>query len=547
MPAPTTPSGIARRDAFDALTRETFDVLVVGGGITGAGVARDAAMRGLRTALVEKNDFASGTSSRSSRLVHGGVRYLEHGQLRLVFESSHERRTLARIAPHLVRPLAFTWPVYVGARVPQWKLAAGLTLYDVLAMFRNFARHERLNVRGVLGREPKLRQELLLGGARYWDARTDDARLTLATVRSAIAAGAVVVNHARVTALSREGGRVAGARVHDVLAARDVAVRARVVVNAAGPWSDVVEQLAGEAAHVAVRASKGVHMSVPRARIGNEAALTLLAPTDGRVMFVLPAGDFAIVGTTDTFESVGPDEVRASAADVDYLLEAANHFFPQARLRRDDVVAAWAGLRPLAATEANNNDPDDASREHFVAERVPGLVSVTGGKLTTYRVMARDTVDAAQRSLGMRRVRSRTGEQPLAGGKIGRLASEIGAATTLTRDPAVAERLVHAHGDEWREVWRLAERDSALAERVDPARPYLVAELRYAVEQELAGTLGDLLIRRMPLAFETKDHGRGAARRIALVVGRWLGWDDERVRAAVAAYDAEVERMFSIG
>ena len=241
----------------------------MGGGITGAGVARDAALRGLRVALVEKDDYASGTSSRSSRLVHGGVRYLEHGQLGLVFESSAERRTLQRIAPHLVRPLAFTWPVYAGARVPRWKLAAGLTLYDLLALFRNVGRHVRLDVDGVLAQEPRLRTDALVGGARYWDAATDDARLTLATVRSAIEAGAVVLNHARVVSLVVTGGRVAGARVVDASSSASTEVSARVVVNATGPWSDVVERMAHGSARPAVRGSKGVHVSVPRIRLGN--------------------------------------------------------------------------------------------------------------------------------------------------------------------------------------------------------------------------------------------------------------------------------------
>jgi glycerol-3-phosphate dehydrogenase len=544
VPAPTTPPAVARRIALDALARETFDVLVIGGGITGAGVARDAAMRGLRTALVEKDDFASGTSSRSSRLVHGGVRYLEHGDLRLVFESSHERRVLRRIAPHLVRPLAFTWPVYSGARIARWKLAAGLTLYDLLAMFRNVARHERLNAGGVAQREPRLRRDGLRGGARYWDALTDDARLTLATIRSAIAAGAVVANHARVTALVRDDGRIAGATIIDALTGAESIVRSRVVVNATGPWSDDTERLASRATQPAVRGSKGVHLSVPRSRIGNDAALTLLAPQDGRVMFVLPAGDFAIIGTTDSYESVSPDEVRASATDVAYLLEAANHFFPQAQLTPGDVVAAWAGLRPLIARDANDTDPGDASREHAVSERVPGLVRITGGKLTTYRIMARDTVDAVQRSLGARRTRARTAQTPLAGGAIAQPVREIGAATSLTHDAAVAARLVHAHGDEWRAVWQLAASEPALAERVEPSRPYLLAELRYAVEHELAFTLADLLVRRIPLAFETRDHGRAAARRVAPHCAAWLGWNEARLETALGGYDAEVERIF---
>jgi glycerol-3-phosphate dehydrogenase len=544
VPAPTTPPVAARRAALDALTREPFDVLVVGGGITGAGVARDAAMRGLRTALVEKDDFASGTSSRSSRLVHGGVRYLEHGDLRLVFEASNERRVLQRLAPHLVRPLAFTWPVHAGARIARWKLAAGLTLYDLLATFRNVARHERLNAAGVLRREPRLLSRDLRGGARYWDALTDDARLTLATIRSAIAAGATVVNHARVTALVHEGSRVAGAQVVDELDGGEVGVRARVVVNATGPWSDETERLAGATTASAVHGSKGVHLMVPRARVGNEAALTLLAPQDGRVFFVLPAGDFAVIGTTDTFEPVSADQVRASSRDVEYLLEAANHFFPSAELTRDDVITAWAGLRPLVASDASAGDPGAVSREHAVTERVPGLVRITGGKLTTYRVMARDGVDAVQRSLGVRVTRSPTADMPLAGGRLADPLKAIGAATTLIGDAAVAGRLVHAHGDRWREVWSIAEREPALRERIEPTRPYVLAELRWSVEHELAFTLADLLVRRIPLAFELPDHGRAAARRVAPFVGEWLGWDSDVLAREIERYYAEVERLF---
>jgi glycerol-3-phosphate dehydrogenase len=545
---PSTPrKPLAGRSlALDALANDAFDVLVVGGGITGAGVARDAAMRGLRTALVEQDDFASGTSSRSSRLVHGGVRYLEHGQLKLVFESSAERRVLRRIAPHLVRPLAFVWPVYRGARVARWKLAAGLMLYDLLALFRNVGRHERLSRRGVLAREPRLRADALLGGARYWDAATDDARLTLATIRSAIAAGATVLNHARVTSLVTVEGRVSGARVSEAVSGATVDIRAHVVVNATGPWSDAVERMADGAARPAVRGSKGVHISVARERIDNVGALTLLSPRDGRVMFVLPAGDFAIVGTTDTYETVDPGQVRASEDDVSYLLDAANHFFPSAELVRNDVVSAWAGLRPLMAVQGGSDDPSAASREHTIAEHVPGLVSVTGGKLTTYRAMASEVTDAAQRSLGMRPSPSRTARTPLAGGALRDCAREIAAAAELTRDASIASRLVHAHGDAWRAVWALVTADATFGERVEPSRPYVLGELAYAVREELAATLGDLLIRRIPLAFETRDHGRAAARRVAAAVAGWLGWSPVEMRAAITEYDAEVERMFRV-
>lgn len=535
----------SRAAALDRLGDTVFDLLVVGGGITGAGVARDAALRGLSVALVEQHDFASGTSSRSSRLVHGGVRYLEHGQLRLVFESSRERRTLLRIAPHLVRPLAFTWPVYRGARIARWQLAAALTLYDALALFRNVARHQRLDRARQLESEPLLRAAELRGGARYWDAATDDVRLTLANVRSARAAGAVAVNHARVESLLIEDGAVIGARVVDTLCGRVRDVRARVVVNAAGPWSDRVERLANAAAAAGVRGSKGVHVLVPRGRVGNIGALTLLAPQDGRVMFVLPMGDFAMIGTTDTFSDVDPAEVRASERDVAYLITATNHYFPAAVLTRSDVVSAWAGLRPLVAG-GTGGDADSASREHAIERSAPGLVRVTGGKLTTYRAMASEVVDFIQRAQGLRPSRSRTADLPLHGGEAFDLAAETRAACDAVGEERVARRLVQAHGSEWRAVWAMVDTDPSLRERIDSARPYLLAELRYGVEQELACTLGDLFIRRTPLAFETRDHGCAAARLVAPLVAEWLGWDLSATAAALESYDAEVAQMFGV-
>ena len=341
----------ARPELLDALGRAPFDVLVIGGGITGTGVARDAALRGLRVALVERDDFASGTSSRSSRLVHGGVRYLEHGEFHLVFESSRERRILLRIAPHLVRPLPFVWPVYERARIPAWKLQAGLFLYDLLSLFRNVGRAQRLTPSALAALEPKVRRDGLVGGARYYDAATDDARLTIANAQGAAAAGGVMLNHVEAHELIVEQGTVRGAVVRDRPTGRCITVRAAAVINAAGPWSDTIRRLAVPATESGVRGTKGVHVSVPRARVGNHEALTLLSPVDGRVMFVLPAGDaFTIIGTTDTDYRGALDLVRATADDVDYLLRSANAFFPDARLEGSDVVSAWAGVRPLVSS-----------------------------------------------------------------------------------------------------------------------------------------------------------------------------------------------------
>ena len=396
------PAVIAWRDAARAALRErVFDLLIIGGGITGAGVARDAALRGLSVALVERDDFASGTSSRSSRLIHGGVRYLEHGYLALVRESSRERRILLRIAPHLVRPLAFTWPVYRGARIPRWKLLAGLWLYDALALFRNVGRHARLGAREVLNAEPSLSPGGLVGGARYFDAATDDALLTLANVVDAAAAGTVVLNHASVTALTQSAGRVDGATVDDRVGGDRFDVRARVVVNATGPWTDSVRHLESPGAPVAVLGTKGVHVAVSAARVGNRGAVTLLSAIDGRVMFVLPAGAATIIGTTDTATTSSPEHVRATRRDVAYLLDSVNAFFPAAQLVPADVISAWAGIRPLIA-RGNAGNPAGASREHDIAIGPRGVVAVTGGKLTTYRVMAAQVMDAVQRQLGVR-------------------------------------------------------------------------------------------------------------------------------------------------
>ena len=538
------------------LAEGLYDLLVVGGGITGAGVARDAARRGLRVALVERDDLASGTSSRSSRLVHGGVRYLEHGHLGLVFEASRERRTLLRTAPHLVRPLAFTWPVYRGARVPRWKLAAGLALYDALALWGNVGRHRVLGGAGVLAREPALRRAGLAGGAAYWDAATDDSRLTLATALGAERDGATVRTHAEVARLAfapdRDGARLR-ATVRDRLGGGCAEVRARVVVNCAGPWADAVRRLAEPGAPAAVLGAKGVHVLVPAARLGARGALTLLGPRDGRVFFVLPAvgtgaEQFAVVGTTETPADRGPADVRATAADVAYLLDAANTYLPDARLTPDDVVSAWAGLRPLAAHAAGaRGGTGSASREHAVAVDGRGLVTVSGGKLTTYRAMAAAVVDACAPLLGATRLPSSgTAGAVLPGGDLADVAAEVARATSAVGDAPVARRLVHAHGSAWDRVWALAAAEPVLAARVDPALPYVGAEFVHAARHEHGRALADLLVRRAPLAFETRDAGRAAARRVAALVAPALGWDEAARAGALAAYDAEAARLFGV-
>ena len=546
-PVVSRPAAVAERArTLDALASRRFDVLVIGGGITGAGVARDAALRGLSVALVERDDFASGTSSRSSRLVHGGLRYLEHGHLHLVFESSLERRRLLDLAPHLVRPLEFTWPVYEGSRVPRWKLGAGLFLYDLLALFRNVAPHRRLDPAEVLAREPRLRAEGLTGGASYFDAATDDARLTLATAIGAREAGAVVANHAGVRRLLSARGRAAGAIVADDSGHGEIAVRARAVVNAAGPWSDEIRRLEEPAAHATVRGTKGVHVTVPAGRVGNRAALTLLSPVDGRVMFILPGTTHTIVGTTDTETSASPDDVRASRADVDYLLRTANHFLPEARLVAEDVVCAWAGIRPLVAGRFGAGAPASASREHAIEVGAHGVVSVSGGKLTTYRAMSAEVVDVVERELGRGPTPTGTARVPLPGGDLDSFEQETERAYRATDSHATAEHLVRAYGNRWANVWEATRRDASLAEPLVEGLPYLRAELPYAAAEEMALAIADLLVRRTHVAFETRDNGRAVAPLAAELVAATLGWDARARDLALAGYEREASRLFAI-
>ncbi len=493
-----------------ALSGEQFDLLVIGGGITGCGVARDAVMRGLRVALFEGDDFASGTSGRSSRLIHGGIRYLERAQLHLVHESIRERQTLLRIAPHLVKPLAFTWPIYRGARVGRVKLSAGLLVYRLMAAGRS-RRHFMLNAAETIAREPALEGAGLTGGAVYYDACTDDARLTIANALSARENGATVANHTRVTQLFREGGKAIGAIVKPRYAGEAYGVRARVIVNATGVWENsfIIDERARRR-----RGSKGVHISVDRERVGNRDALTLISPIDGRVMFCLPAGPQTIIGTTDTWTTESPEMVHASLDDVDYLLRSANAYFPRAQLTREDVVSAWAGIRPLAGGSATN--PSAASREHSIVSDSSGLISVTGGKLTTYRSMAAEIVDLVQKSLAQHRQRAATESTGLPG------ADRLKAIAQLQRD---GENL-----------------STPLVEGL----PYTGAHLIYGVKAEMAQTLSDLLIRRTHLAFETRDHGLNVAPRAARIVAPLLGWNEETTSARVREYERDVERMFTI-
>ena len=546
MAAETPFSHQTRAAALSSMAAEPVDVLVIGGGITGAGIARDAALRGFRVALVEKGDFGSGTSSHSSRLIHGGIRYLEHRDFRLVFEASRERRVLLHIAPHLVRPLPFVFPVYRGSRVPGWKLRAGMWLYDALAAFRNVKTHRWLSPKQVRKAEPALKDRGLTGAALYWDAQTDDARLVLATAQSAARAGAQMANYAEVTSLLTPDGRVRGATVRDVLSGETRTVRALVVVNAGGPWVDALRRMDDPEAPPLLRPTKGAHVAVPRRRIGNERAITLFSPIDGRVMFVLPWGDLSYIGTTDTDADAYPDAVRVTAADVTYLLRSANAAFPEAHLSPNDVVSVWVGLRPLLGQDPGAS-PAQVSREHRVVESAQGLITIAGGKLTTYRVMARDVVDrvaARLHELDGRPVapRAPTDRLPLPGGEAAELDVLRETARARGVSDATARHLVASYGSEMAAVLNLVDRDRSLGEPVALGRPEIWAEVAHAVEREMALRVQDVLVRRLHLFYEFDQQGTAVAAPVAQRMKKLLGWDEIREAEELVDYFKLVER-----
>jgi len=525
------------------------DLLVIGGGIVGAGVARDAAMRGMRTVLVEQNDLAFGTSSRSSRLVHGGLRYLEHGELRLVFESLRERAILRRIAPHLVWPLPFVFPVHDGDRLRRWQLAAGMWMYDLLALFRNVSPHKMLGKRALLSREPGLRATGLRGGARYFDAQCDDARLVVATARSAHEHGATILTYTTVTGLVRDQDRVTGAQVRDVRTGREATLRASMVVNATGPWADQIRRLEDPRAPRLLRLTKGTHAVVPRERLGNHEAITFTSPLDGRMMFILPWGAWSYIGTTDTDTAESPDEVRASSEDVRYLLRSANSRFPNAHLGEEDVVATWAGLRPLIEDGAIGATA--VSREHVVTDGPGGMVTVAGGKLTTYRLMAAQVVDHVVKRLnaearGAWPAEAGTDLEPLPGGESASLGTIRALGVDSGVDVATVEHMLRHYGTEAAGIFNLMRSEPGLADRLQPDHPAVAAEVLHAARKEFARSVADVLVRRMHLFYETRDQGAAAAARTAELLGRELRWTPGEQEREVAAYRALTGRTLPL-
>ncbi|WP_250030949.1 glycerol-3-phosphate dehydrogenase/oxidase [Paractinoplanes maris] len=527
-----------RDSALAALAGAELDVLVIGGGVVGAGAALDAVTRGLTTGLVEARDLASGTSSRSSKLLHGGLRYLEMLDFALVKEALHERDLIvSRLAPHLARPLRFLYPLKHRA----WERAyagAGVTLYDTMALGGGMPRHRQLTRTAALRACPALRKDALVGAIQYYDAQVDDARHTMYLARTAAAYGAHVASRTEVVGFLREGERVTGVRVKDLEFDRIFEVRAQQVINATGVWTDDTQALVGERGQFHVRASKGIHLVVPRDRIQSTTGLILR--TEKSVLFVIPWGRHWIVGTTDTDWSLDKAHPAASSTDIDYLLEHVNTVLARP-LSRTDVQGVYAGLRPLLSGESEATS--QLSREHMVGSPVPGLVVVAGGKYTTYRVMARDAVDACVHGLGRSVPPSCTEEVPLVGAEGFKALWNQRRLLAVRSGLHVArvEHLLGRYGSLVHEILDLIAASPELSEPLGGADDYLRAEIVYAAGNEGARHLEDVLTRRTRISIETFDRGVNCAQEAAELMAGVLGWTPEQTTREVENYRIRVE------
>ncbi len=545
------------REAMWERLGEEVDLLVIGGGITGCGIARDAVMRGLSVALVEQNDFAFGTSSRSSKLVHGGLRYLEQYAFPLVFEAVSERRILLDIAPHLVNPLGFLFPVYTTSRTPLWMVRSGMWLYEGLSLFRSPKRHRTLTPAEVEREEPAMRTEGMTGAPLYYDCSTDDARLTLENALDAAARGAIVCSWTRCRSfLKDERGRVQGAVVEDVLGGALKEVRAHAVVNATGPWTDRTVAMSKPLDGSLLRPTKGVHIVVDADKLPVNHAVVCFHPDDGRVLFAIPWGEQTYIGTTDTDYDGDPAEVAATREDVDYLLAAAGHYFPRHPLGHEDVIATWAGLRPLMSPPRASADIDESavSREHQILVGQDGLITIAGGKLTTYRRMAAEVVDTATKLLRLIDKlpplrAAHTDTEPLPGA-VGwpddddheAVADAIEAAGQGTIGPRTARYLADTYGMRGLDLARWVAAEPALGAPLLPGRPEIVGMVRWAVEEEMAASVSDFMVRRSQLFFRDADQGLGCVEQVGRAMQEALGWSDEQREASIRAYRDDVAR-----
>jgi glycerol-3-phosphate dehydrogenase len=529
-----------REAALSALGSEEFDIVVIGGGVTGAGAALDAASRGLKVALIEARDLASGTSSRSSKLIHGGLRYLEQYDFKLVREALHERELMvSSLSPHLVKPVGFLYPLHEKLKERTY-VGAGLALYDVLRGFqRALPWHKHLSQKKIAEIAPSLRQDIVTGAIKYYDAQVDDARHTMTVIRTARRHGAVIATRLEVNSLVRDGKRVVGLLATDQLTGKQIKVASKSIIMCAGIWSDELHANFGLTPGYGVTMSKGVHIVMPGSAIKSNTGIIL--KTAISVLFLIPWGDKWIVGTTDTPYDGDRAQPHATNEDVQYILDQANKVLdPQ--LKREEIIGVYAGLRPLVAN-AKGSSTSKLSREHTVDRSAPGFVSIAGGKYTTYRVMGKDAVDLAV--LDLRRIvnDSCTEKLPLVGADgyfaLTQQAAQIAATYSIEQESVV--HLLNRYGSLISEVLEIIEDDKKMGQRLTPSLPYLNAEIVYAASHEGALSVDDVISRRTRLAFEAPHAGADLADEIATLIAPILGWSAKEKKASIAEYLTQME------
>lgn len=530
-----------RNEAVAQLKKDSFDILVIGGGITGVGAALDAASRGLKVALIEANDFASGTSSRSSKLIHGGLRYLEQYDFKLVREALHERELMvASLAPHLVKPVGFLFPLTEKFKERTY-VGAGLALYDALRGFqRALPWHKHISQRKIVEIAPSLRTDIVTGAIKYFDAQVDDARHTMEIARTAARHGAVIATGIRAESLLRDGKRVVGVKVKDSVSNSSFEIKATATIMCAGIWSDELHEKFGIKPGYSVTMSKGVHIVLPRSAIQSEAGIIL--KTQVSVLFLIPWGDKWIVGTTDTPYTGDRSEPVATNEDVDYILNEANRVL-KPKIKREDIIGVYAGLRPLVSNNKNSSTTK-LSREHTVDRPVPGFISIAGGKYTTYRIMGKDAVDLAVNELRRITSDSVTDKLPAVGADgyhaLVQQSAQIADLYGVTEECVI--HLLNRYGSLISEVLEIVKRDSKMSERIDSSLPYIKAEIEYAASHEGARSVDDVISRRTRIAFESRDHGRSIAPEVATIISSVLGWGLKERRASVSSYLALIDR-----
>jgi glycerol-3-phosphate dehydrogenase len=533
----------SRATAISKLEKESFDILVIGGGITGVGVCQDGASRGMKVALIEKGDYAIGTSSRSSKLIHGGLRYLAQGDFKVTYESCAERALLQELAPHLVRPMSFLIPVYRWGHGIQVFL--GLWLYDIVSMVKNSRFHRRVNAKKASQIAPMIQTEGLHFGYLYHDCQTNDARLVMEVAKSAASYGAVLCNYLESIDLIKENNVIVGAKVRDLITNQEITIRAKQVVNSTGVWMDKMCQVDDPKSNSKVRPAKGVHITIARSRIPTEQALLFeSSANDGRSLFFIPWYEGIIIGTTDTDYKGSIESPVASAEDIKYILDSTNKLFPSAKLTNEDVISSYAGLRPLI--DEGGKSTKDISREHRIFESESGLISIAGGKLTTYRLMANQLMSHVLKSMKTRNliqeIKPTISDKVFLSGFTSKDAlltvqeDVKQKATKLGLDQSIALHLVEDYGCNAEQVLNLVKENNSLGDRLVPELPFIKAEVIYSVRFEQTSRLDDFLVRRTRIAFFTHDQGVIAASTVVQLMATELNWPQAKQETELERY-----------